>query len=79
MSDSNSMTPENQARAARLCELMDEYLCNRTAAEKDRQMQTWIAQSMTQEQRCAALVLLMDFAITCWQRQAEAAGEQSVR
>ena len=79
MNDASRMSPEDAVRAARLCELMDSYIGNRTMAQKDRQMQTWIAQAMTQEQRCAALVSLMDFAIACKQRQAEAAGGQSIR
>ena len=64
------MTADDVRRAARLCELMDAAMRNRTPAQRDRQVQQWIAQAMTQEQRCKVLVSLMDFAIACKQRQA---------
>jgi len=74
MSDECRMSPDDKARAARLCRLMNDYILNRSAAVKDRQMQEWIAQAMTQAQRCAALVSLMDFAIACKQAQAGEGG-----
>lgn len=78
MNGATCMSSDDKVRAARLCQMMNDYILNRPAAVKDRQVQEWIAQAMTQEQRCKALVSLMNFTIACKQRQAEAPREQSV-
>lgn len=52
MSDECRMSPGDMARASRLCELMNDYILNRTQEEKDRQRQQWIAEMGTPDKRC---------------------------
>lgn len=55
---------ENARRAAKLCEMMDEQIRNRTSAERDRLIQRFVAEAMTPSQKLKALGDMMDFVIS---------------
>jgi hypothetical protein len=55
---------ENAHRAAKLCEMMDDQIRNRTPAERDRLMQQFIAEAMTPAEKFRTLGIMMDFMIS---------------
>jgi len=53
----------NTRRAAKLCEMMNDQIRNRTPAERDRLIQRFIAEAMTPAEKFKALGVMMNFMI----------------
>ncbi len=58
------MVNETVRRAERLCAMMDESIWRRSAAERDRLLQQFIAAAKTPSERFRTLGVLMNFAIS---------------
>ena len=54
----------NTRRAAKLCEMMNEQIRNRTPAERDRLIRRFIAEAMTPAEKFRAYCGMMDFVIS---------------
>ena len=54
----------NTRRAAKLCEMMNDQIRNRTPAERDRLIQRFVAEAMTPAQKFRSLGIMMDFMIS---------------
>lgn len=54
----------NARRAAKLCEMMNDQIRNRTPAERDRLIQRFIAEAMTPAEKLKAHGTMMDFVIS---------------
>ena len=54
---------DNLRRAMKLCDMMDEKIRSQSPAERDRQIQQFLAQAQTPAESFRTLVAMMDFVI----------------
>lgn len=54
---------DNLRRAMKLCDMMDERIRSQSPAERDRQIQQFLAQAQTPAESFRTLAAMMDFVI----------------